>query len=180
MSVSGSGSPARKARAATQSRGSHSRFLKTSCTSPNAFVVVGNCPCATGRDCGLSVAHVRGNTTPHDSKGFLAKHGGIPRAAAEHVVVARGAGAGADRRTAVVGVRAEIPRDTRRQRVGHRPVRRAANPARRALRLPRRLADRSLGPTPFAAVVQRAVGGRLLFGPAVATLAGLGAGRVSV
>src|SRR6266498_5963187 len=64
-SLSGPGSPARDIRTSAESRRSHSCFMMTFTASPNAFMVLGNFPCATGRVCGLSVTSVSGKTTPH-------------------------------------------------------------------------------------------------------------------
>src|SRR6266513_4604602 len=104
----------------------------------------------------------------------------VPRVATKHLVAARSAPVGAHRRTALARFRAEVSRITRRGRFRHWTVRRAANAARRALRLSRRLADGPLGTAPLAALVQRAVTGRLRPSVVLAALARLGAGRVSV
>src|SRR2546425_5806189 len=67
-SLSGPGSPARDTRTSAQSRTIHSRLIMAFTISPNAFMVFGNFPCATGRVCGLSVTNVSGKTTPHPER----------------------------------------------------------------------------------------------------------------
>src|SRR6266571_688389 len=62
-SLSGPDSPARDARTRAQSGRIRSCFVMAFTVSPNAFMVFGNFPCATGRVCGLSVTTVSGNTT---------------------------------------------------------------------------------------------------------------------
>ena len=91
----------------------------------------------------------------------LEKNFRIPCVAAQHGPAAGGAGAGGHGRKALARLRAQIPPDAWRHGLHHRPVRRAANAARRRLCLPRRLADGPVGPTPIADAVQRPFPGRL-------------------
>src|SRR5438093_1554487 len=62
-SLSGPDSPARDARTRAQSGRIRRCFVMAFTASPNAFMIFGNFPCATGRVCGLSVTTVNGNTT---------------------------------------------------------------------------------------------------------------------
>src|SRR2546426_8545444 len=73
-SLSGPGLPARDTRTSAQSRTIHSCFIMAFTASPDAFMVFGNFPCATGRVCGLSVTNVSGKTTPHPEREQGAGH----------------------------------------------------------------------------------------------------------
>src|ERR1035441_3751917 len=108
----------------------------------------------------------------------LARHRGIPGPAAQHGPAARRVGAGGHGGEALARFRAQVSPDPRGEHPDHWLVRRAANPARGPLRLPRGLADGPLGPAPLADALQHAVAGGLHAGPGVASLAGAAAGHL--
>ena len=118
--------------------------------------------------------------TPEADRERLAIHRGLSGAEAQHGSPAGGARPGGHGREALARLRAQVPPDPRREHPHHRLVRCPANPARRRLCLPRRLADRPVGPAPLADALQRALTGGLRFGAGLAPLAGAVARFISV